>query len=108
MSRAYFAVGGANREEVDRLPCIARCRLGCGGQGKALRTDQLDRIEALGRVSQRAASLGWSRAARTAQRKTIVRLHLAYRALSSALRLDLRESGEWLRYLWRLRGTSKR
>ncbi len=66
-----------------------------------------EEIELFGRVSQRAASLGWSRAARTAQRKTIVRLHLAYRALSAALRLDLRESGEWLRYLRRLQGGSK-
>ncbi len=66
-----------------------------------------EEVELFGRVSQRAASLGWSRAARTARRKTIVRLHLAYRALSSALRLDLRESGEWLRYLRRLQGASK-
>ncbi len=66
-----------------------------------------EEVELFGRVSQRAASLGWSRAARTARRKTIVRLHLAYRALSSALRLDLRESGEWLRYLRRLQGGSK-
>ena len=66
-----------------------------------------EEVELFGRVSQRAASLGWSRAARTARRKTIVRLHLAYRALSSALRLDLRESSEWLRYLRRLQGGSK-
>ena len=66
-----------------------------------------EEIELFGRVSQRAASLGWSRAARTARRKTIVRLHLAYLALGSALRLDLRRSGEWLRYLRRLQGGSK-
>lgn len=65
-----------------------------------------EEVELFGRVSKRAASLGWERAARTAQRKTIVRLHLAWRALACALRLELRESGEWLRYLRWVQGGS--
>jgi hypothetical protein len=38
-------------------------------------------------VARRAAGLGWPRAARTARRARIVRLHLAYRALGDVLRL---------------------
>jgi glycosyltransferase involved in cell wall biosynthesis len=41
------------------------------------------------RVAARADSLGWRRAARVARRKTIVRLHLGYRVLGDAARLQL-------------------
>lgn len=73
--------------------------------GSRLRFDE--EVELFGHVAERAAALGWNRAARIAQRKTIVRLHLAYRTLASALHLDLRESGEWLRYLRQVQRGSK-
>ncbi len=58
-----------------------------------------EEAELFDRVAARADELGWTRAARTARRKTIVRLHLAYRALRELARLDLRGARDWLRYL---------
>jgi glycosyltransferase involved in cell wall biosynthesis len=39
------------------------------------------------RVAERASEIGWSGAARVARRKTIIRLHLGYRALGDLARL---------------------
>ncbi len=44
------------------------------------------------RVAERAATIGWPRAARVARRKTIVRLHLGYRAAGDLARLRLRRA----------------
>lgn len=44
------------------------------------------------RVAERAAAIGWSRAARVARRKTIVRLHLGYRAAGNLTRLRVRRA----------------
>jgi glycosyltransferase involved in cell wall biosynthesis len=58
-----------------------------------------EEVELFGQVAARARTLGWERAAAVASRRRIVRLHLVYRALAAALRLDLAASGAWLRYL---------
>jgi len=49
------------------------------------------------RVAERAGEIGWHVAAATARRKTIVRLHLVYRALGNALALRFGSAGKQLR-----------
>jgi len=58
-----------------------------------------EEIDLFDRVAARAEDLGWTRAARTARSKTIVKLHLAYRTLGGLARLDLAGASGWLRYL---------
>jgi len=53
------------------------------------------------RVAERAAALGWDDVARVSRRKTIVRLHLGYRAVGDALRLRPGRAREKLRFLLR-------
>ena len=53
-------------------------------------------------VAARADRLGWSEAARVARRKRIIRLHLAYRALSELGRLRVRAALDCVRYRRRL------
>ncbi len=67
-----------------------------------------EEVELFERVAERADELGWARAARTARRKTIVRLHLAYRVLRELARLDLRGARDWLRYLRSVGSASRR
>ncbi len=50
-------------------------------------------------IAERADRLGWMQAAATARRKTIVKLHLGYRALRSASALDLARARAYLRLL---------
>jgi glycosyltransferase involved in cell wall biosynthesis len=50
-------------------------------------------------IAERAEAAGWRAAARTSRRKTIVRLHLAYRAVTEALHLRLGSAGRTLRFL---------
>lgn len=61
-----------------------------------LRFDEEFRVFDL--IADRAELLGWSRAARTARHKRIVRLHLAYRALGELARLQPSEAMATLRY----------
>ncbi|MDX1388144.1 MAG: glycosyltransferase [Acidobacteriota bacterium] len=69
----------------------------------ALQTENLlrfeEEIELFDAVSDRAAGLGWKRAARTARRKLIVRLHLLYRVLLDVVRLRPRRAFEKLQFL---------
>ena len=58
-----------------------------------------EEVELFDRVAERAAQLGWEAAARTARRKTIVRLHLLYRAAAELVRLNPRAALDWLRYM---------
>lgn len=53
------------------------------------------------RVAERASEIGWHDAAATARRKSIVRLHLVYRALGNALALRFDAAGEQLRLAFR-------
>lgn len=48
-------------------------------------------------VAKRARERGWERAARVARRKTVVRLHLAYRAIGDLLHLRVRLAARALR-----------
>ncbi|MBJ7513162.1 MAG: hypothetical protein JHC94_02425, partial [Acidimicrobiia bacterium] len=49
-------------------------------------TERFDEeIEIYGELSTRAEALGWSRAARTARSRRIIRLHLAYRIIGDLL-----------------------
>ncbi len=50
-------------------------------------------------IAERADRLGWMQAAATARRKTIVKLHLGYRALRSASALDWARARAYLRLL---------
>lgn len=50
-------------------------------------------------VASRAELRGWVSAARVARGKRIVKLHLLYRALRELVRLRLRSSFDWFRYL---------
>jgi glycosyltransferase involved in cell wall biosynthesis len=50
-------------------------------------------------VAEQAEARGWARAAQTARRATILRLHMGYRALRALLVGDLRGASSWLRRL---------
>lgn len=52
-------------------------------------------------VAERCARRGWSRAARVARRKTMLKLHLGYRALVALLRAQPRRAAGLLGWLYR-------
>ena len=71
----------------------------------SLQSDNLFRFEEefrlFDRVADRAAELGWHDVARVSRRKTIVRLHLAYRAIADLLRLRPGRALAKLRFAFR-------
>ena len=54
-----------------------------------------EEISLLDLVANQSSNLGWNRVARSARRKTIVRLHLLYQALRASLRLKLGQAGSF-------------
>lgn len=56
-----------------------------------------EEFEVFETIADRAAAAGWPKAAATARRKTIVRLHLLYRALGSAAALRFGDAADDLR-----------
>ena len=54
-------------------------------------------------IAERADAIGWRRAARVSRRKTILRLHLGYRALAELAALRPGQAASYLGYLARKR-----
>ncbi len=84
-----------------RVPAYAYRRH--AGNATARQTESLlrfeEEFELFERIAAQARALGWRRAERTSRRKLILRLHLAWRALSELVRLRPGPAGRYARFL---------
>ena len=95
-----IASGGvAGKSPVARLRNFARLGLGFMQSRSLLRFEEEFRL--YDHVAERCARRGWSRAARVARRKTMLKLHLGYRALVALLRAQPRRAAGLLGWLYR-------